>query len=76
MAQTDKDATQSFAHQKNIERYRKLLRTYLTDNERLFVQRRLAEEQAALRQLGATCFRKSDSAHLGVAAHKYRKSAR
>jgi hypothetical protein len=48
----DKDATRSFAHQKNIERYRKLLRTYLTDNERLFVQRRLAEEQAALRQLG------------------------
>jgi len=48
----DKDATQSFAHQKNIERYRKLLRTYLTDIERLFVQRRLAEEQAALRHLG------------------------
>ena len=48
----EKDATQLFAHQKNIERYRKLLRTYLTDNERLFVLRRIAEEQAALGQLG------------------------
>ena len=48
-----KDKDQAFAHQANIERYRKLLRTYLTDNERSFVQRRLAEEQTALRQLGS-----------------------
>jgi hypothetical protein len=40
-----------FAHQANIERYRKLLRTHLTDTERAFVERRLNEEQRALHQL-------------------------
>lgn len=40
-----------FAHEANIERYRRLLRTYLTDTERAFVERRLAEEQSALQQL-------------------------
>jgi hypothetical protein len=34
----------------NIERYRKMLRTHLTDNERQFIERRLAQEQQALRQ--------------------------
>jgi len=38
----------SEANQPNIERYRKLLRTYLTDNERQFIERRLVEEQQAL----------------------------
>jgi hypothetical protein len=37
-----------FAHQANIERYTKILKTYLTEVERDFVQRRLTEEQAAL----------------------------
>jgi hypothetical protein len=40
-----------FAHKSNIERYKKLLQTHLTDHERLFVQRRLDEETAALQQL-------------------------
>ena len=39
------------AHEANIERYRRLLETYLTENERRFVQRRLAEEREALWQL-------------------------
>jgi hypothetical protein len=39
-----------FAHQTNIGKYKKLLATDLTDHERLFVQRRLAEEQADLQQ--------------------------
>ena len=40
-----------FAHKSNIEKYKKILQTDLTDLERLFVRRRLAEEQAALHQL-------------------------
>lgn len=32
----------------NIGRYQRLLRTYLTENERKFIERRLAEEQKAL----------------------------
>jgi formylmethanofuran dehydrogenase subunit E len=39
-----------FAHQANIDRYRKVLATYLTDEERDFVERRLTEEQASLEQ--------------------------
>ncbi len=48
------DAAASFAHQENIERYKRILRTHLTDIERVFIQRRLAEEQAALEQLAGT----------------------
>ena len=44
-------ATQQFIHRANIVRYQKILATYLTDEERRFVERRVAEEQAALRQL-------------------------
>lgn len=40
-----------FARRANVERYRRLLSTYLTENEREFVERRLAEEEAALRDI-------------------------
>jgi hypothetical protein len=36
-------------HQANIGRYRRILRTPLTDHERQFIERRLAEEEEALR---------------------------
>ena len=36
------------AYQNNIDRYRRLLRTRLTDLERQFIERRLAEELVAL----------------------------
>jgi hypothetical protein len=39
------------AHRANIERYRKILQTQLTDLERDYVTRRLAEERRALRDL-------------------------
>lgn len=39
------------AHRANIGRYRRLLETYLTDLEREFVKRRIAEEQAALQSI-------------------------
>jgi hypothetical protein len=35
-------------HRNNIDRYRRLLRTRLTDLERQFIERRLAEELGAL----------------------------
>jgi hypothetical protein len=37
-----------WTHEANVQRYRKLLATRLTDNERRFVERRLAEELQAL----------------------------
>jgi hypothetical protein len=39
------------AHCANIGRYRRLLQTYLTDDERQFVERRIAEEKQALQRL-------------------------
>ncbi len=35
-------------HHEYVGRYRRILQTYLTDSERRFVERRLAEEEAAL----------------------------
>ena len=43
-------------HGTNIHRYRRLLRTRLTDLERQFIERRLAEEQTALRSLATETF--------------------
>ena len=40
-------------HRNNVERYRKLLETRLTDLEREFIQRRLSEEQSAIESLAA-----------------------
>ena len=44
------ETAEQFAHRANIARYQKNLATYLTAEERSFVERRLAEEQAALQQ--------------------------
>jgi hypothetical protein len=49
---SDLAGTLRWAHQTNIVRYQKLLKTYLTDHERRFIERRLADEVEALRQLG------------------------
>jgi hypothetical protein len=40
-------------HQDSIRRYRKLLSTKLTDQERDFIERRLAEEQVEIENLAA-----------------------
>jgi len=45
-----KTTTYQFVHRENIARYQRILGTYLTAEERRFVERRLAEEQAALQQ--------------------------
>ena len=43
-------------HRNNISRYRRLLKTKLSELERQFIERRLAEEQAALQALAAEAF--------------------
>lgn len=53
MISNPKNARQ-WAHQANIDRYQRLLKTYLTDNERAFIERRIDEEKKALRQLVQT----------------------
>ena len=40
-------------HQKNIQRYRRLLETSLTDFEREYIVKRLCEEQSAIEMLSA-----------------------
>ena len=42
---------QHFVHRENIARYQRILRTYLTAEERRFVERRLLEEQSAVEQV-------------------------
>jgi hypothetical protein len=43
--------TRLFARRTNAERYRRMLETHLTVAERLFVERRLAEEEEAVQQI-------------------------
>ncbi len=46
----DKKLSQ-FVHEANVVKYQRILQTHLTDYERSFVQRRLAQERSLLRQL-------------------------
>jgi hypothetical protein len=46
-----REATEQHARRKNIHKYRRLLDTDLTAEQRRFVERRLAEEYAALERL-------------------------
>jgi hypothetical protein len=43
-------------HRSNIDRYRRLLKTELTDLERAFIERRLGEEQKKLDALATSAF--------------------
>ncbi len=40
-------------HEANLERYARLLATQLTDTERTYIHRRIAEENSALKKLEA-----------------------
>lgn len=44
------------AHRKNIHRYRRLLRTQLTDLERRYIEQRVSEEQTNVDMLLASSF--------------------
>jgi hypothetical protein len=48
---TDQQLARLRTHRSNIQRYRNLLKTSLTELERQFVQRRLTEEQSNLESL-------------------------
>ncbi|HZD89483.1 MAG TPA: hypothetical protein VE224_05250 [Pseudolabrys sp.] len=50
----DFEQTMQSALRANIARYRRILTTPLTEHERQFILRRLAEEQAALSKTGKT----------------------
>ena len=43
-------------HRNNISRYRRLLKTKLTELERQFIERRLSEEQSAMERLSSSTF--------------------
>jgi hypothetical protein len=43
-------------HRNNITRYRRLLKTELTEIERQFIERRLLEERSAFENLAASTF--------------------
>ena len=57
------ETADQFAHRANIERYRKILATYLIAEERRFVEGRLAEELLALQQLAWKAAPKAQSTH-------------
>ncbi|OKO69947.1 hypothetical protein [Bradyrhizobium sp. NAS96.2] len=52
----DEDIARIRTHRNNIHRYRRLLKTRLSDLERRFVERRLSEEQAAVEALVSGTF--------------------
>ena len=52
----DENLARLRTHRNNIHRYRRLLATQLSDLERGYIERRLAEEQAALEALSNTTF--------------------
>ncbi len=52
----DENLARIRAHRNNIHRYRRLLKTRLSQLERHFIERRLAEEQSALDGLTAATF--------------------
>jgi hypothetical protein len=48
---TDEELARLRAHGNNISRYRRLLKTNLSDLERRFLERRLSEERSAFESL-------------------------
>jgi hypothetical protein len=53
---TDEQMARMRAHRNNIYRYRHLLQTKLTELERDFIEKRLAEEQSNLERLAVSGF--------------------
>ena len=52
----DENLARLRTHRNNISRYRRLLKTRLTDCERQFIEKRLSEEQSAMERVAATTF--------------------
>jgi hypothetical protein len=51
---SDVKTMEHFVHRANIAKYQRILGTYLTDEERHFVERRLKEEITDLEQLAGS----------------------
>jgi hypothetical protein len=52
---TEENLARFRAHSKNLRRYRQLLETKLTELERRFIEKRIAEEQSKLQLLAGRC---------------------
>ena len=52
----DEQISQMRTHRNSIHRYRRLLQTKLTEIERQFIERRMAEEQSKLESLTSSTF--------------------
>jgi len=68
MKMLDENLARIRAHRNNINRYRSLLKTMLSDIERRFVERRLSEENSALEALTSRTFPIALSMPLGPAS--------
>jgi hypothetical protein len=66
----DENLARIRAHRNNIHRYRRLLKTRLSDLERHFIERRLAEEQSALESLSSATFPVAFAAKASAAARE------
>jgi hypothetical protein len=53
---TDENLALMRRHRNNINRYRRLLKTKLTECERQFIEKRLSEEQSAMERFAASTF--------------------
>jgi len=51
------------AHRKNIARYKRLLKTQLTEHERDYIESRVSEEEAAILRLDLTRPSRPDEQH-------------
>ena len=51
---TDEKLARLRAHDSNINRYRRLLKTNLSDIERRYLERRLSKERSAVESLGSS----------------------
>jgi hypothetical protein len=56
MTMIDENLALLRTHRNNISRYRRLLKTKLTDLERQFIERRMSEERSAMEELAAATF--------------------
>ena len=59
---TDEELARLRAHDSNISRYQRLLKTHLSDLERRFLERRLSEERSAVESLAHPTTPRADKA--------------
>jgi hypothetical protein len=64
----DEKAVRLCAHRNNIHRYRRLLRTQLTELERHYLERRMSEEQSNVEMLLASSWDAGRAQELAVVA--------